>query len=195
MLLDAAQPASIAESDWLAASVPWLLAVLVIAAVIAAIGVWTLVARVRGLEQLAKRFDALEGIHGQLATLVSDRSDLDLRRIEHVLLELRDAARRLEDSLLRATQSTRSAALATSGGSAGASLSDRVIDRLLAHGYEQVQLVTTLDELGRIFEAEGQIGEVLVEARHNGVLCKGRVLVRNGAVTEVELKPAYSMFP
>ena len=192
--MDQALNIAAAEPDWLAASVPWLLAALVIAAAVAAIGVWTLVARIKELEQLARRFDALGTIESQLAKLVSDRSDLDLRRIEHVLLELRDAARRLEDSLLRATQAGRTST--TSGAEASAaSLSDRVIDRLLAQGYERVQLVTTLAELGRIFEAEGAVGEVLVEARHNGVLCKGRVLVRNGAVTEVELKPAYSMFP
>ena len=194
MQLEQVQVAFSAAPEWLDASVPWLLGALVLAATIGAIGVWTLVARVRELQQVARRFDALEAIQAQVSKLVSDRGDLDLRRVEHVLLELRDAARRLEDSLLRATQTSRSSALAISGANA-ASLSDRVIDRLLAHGYVHVQIVTTLAELERIFDADGQVGEVLVEARHNGVLCKGRVLVRNGAVTEVELKPAYSMFP
>jgi hypothetical protein len=35
----------------------------------------------------------------------------------------------------------------------------------------------------------------LVEARRGGVQCKGRVLVRDGVVVDVEVKPAYSMFP
>ena len=35
----------------------------------------------------------------------------------------------------------------------------------------------------------------VVEARREGVLQKGRVVVRAGALTEVEMKPAYSIFP
>jgi hypothetical protein len=73
-------------------------------------------------------------------------------------------------------------------------LSERIVQRLLAHGYERVHVVPTLAELEELFEAEGA-HEVLVEARHNGVLCKGRVLLRDGVVTDVELKPAYTMFP
>jgi hypothetical protein len=186
---------TVALPAWVAASIPWLLAALLIAAIFAAVGVWTLVARWKELAALAQRFDVLESVDTQLKRIVADRGDLDLRRIEHVLLELRDPSRRLEDTLLRATQAARPGASSNPALPDIATLSDRVINRLLAHGYEQVQLVTRLDELGAIFEAEGGVGEALVEARRNGVLCKGRVLVRNGVVTDVEMQPAYSVFP
>jgi hypothetical protein len=186
---------TVALPAWVAQSIPWLLAALLIACALGATGIWMLVGRMRDLTAMARRFDVLDSVDAQLRKLAADRGDLDLRRIEHVLLELRDASRRLEDSLLRATQSGRSGASGPSAAPDAASLSDRVINRLLAHGYEQVQLVTTLDQLGLIFEAEGGVGEALVEARRNGVLCKGRVLVRNGAVTEIEMKPAYTAFP
>ena len=57
-----------------------------------------------------------------------------------------------------------------------------------------MQLVSSLAELDQAFAAGG-VGEVLVEARRNGVACKGRVLVRGGVVTDVELKPVYTAFP
>jgi hypothetical protein len=190
-----ASESTVALPAWVAQSIPWLLAALLIACALGATGIWMLVTRMKDLTSMARRFDVLDSVDAQLRKLAADRGDLDLRRIEHVLLELRDASRRLEDSLLRATQSARSGGSGPSAVPDAATLSDRVINRLLAHGYEQVQLVTTLDELGLIFEAEGGVGEALVEARRNGVLCKGRVLVRNGAVTEIEMKPAYTAFP
>ena len=185
----------VAFPAWAAESIPWLLSALLIACTLAAVGIWMLVARWRDVGGLAQRFDVFDSLDAQLKKLVADRGDLDLRRIEHVLLELRDASRRLEDSLLRATQSGRGSASAPAAALDADTLSDRVINRLLAHGYEHVQLVTTLDEMSAIFDAGGGTGEALVEARRNGVLCKGRVLVRNGAVTEVEMKPAYAIFP
>ena len=195
MLNSLADQSTVALPAWVAQSIPWLLAALLIACALGATGIWLLVTRMKELTAMARRFDVLDSVDAQLRKLADDRGDLDLRRIEHVLLELRDASRRLEDSLLRATQSGRSGASGPSAAPDAASLSDHVINRLLAHGYEQVQLVTTLDQLGLIFEAEGGVGEALVEARRNGVLCKGRVLVRNGAVTEIEMKPAYTAFP
>ena len=36
---------------------------------------------------------------------------------------------------------------------------------------------------------------IAVEAVRDGVLCKGRVLLRAGALSDVEIKPAYTVFP
>ena len=38
-------------------------------------------------------------------------------------------------------------------------------------------------------------GEVLVEVERQGVLHKGRVRVRGGAVGDVDVNPTYSIFP
>jgi hypothetical protein len=182
---------------WLAASVPWLLALLVLATLGALVGVWVAAARLRALEDLGRRLDALEEIRHALARLVADRGDLDLRRVEHVLLELRDGQKRLEDALLARVQAPRSLAAYEHGHpGAPASLAERVTNRLLALGYERVRLVTPLAELEAVAALEeAGSGEVIVEARREGVLCKGRVLVRAGALTDVEIQPAYKVFP
>jgi len=182
---------------WLAAAAPWLLIVLALCALGALAGVWVAVARLRAIEALGRRLDALEEIRHALARLVADRGDLDLRRVEHVLLELRDGQKRLEDALLARLQAPRAmGGPEAAPASSPSSLSERVTNRLLALGYERVRLVTRLDELERLgaAAAEGS-GEIVVEARRDGVLCKGRVLLRGGALTDVEIQPAYKLFP
>jgi hypothetical protein len=183
------------SSDWLLSTIPWLLGLCAVAAGATAVGVWLLHTRLRELARLAERLSALEPIQTTLARVAREREDLDLRRIEHVLIEIRDGQRRLEDSLLRAAQVAHHGELARGlPASDGAGLSERIVQRLIAHGYEHVQVVPTLEELAKLFEGGGS-HEVLVEARRAGVQCKGRVLVRDGVVVEVEVKPAYSMFP
>ncbi len=183
------------SSDFLLATVPWLLGLCAVAAGATAAGVWLLHNRLRELARFAERLSALEQIQTTLARVAREREDLDLRRIEHVLIEIRDGQRRLEDSLLRASQVAYHGEAARGAPAAdGAGLSERIVQRLIAHGYEHVQVVPTLEELAKLFETGGS-HEVLVEARRAGVQCKGRVLVRDGVVVEVEVKPAYSMFP
>ncbi|MBM3986666.1 MAG: hypothetical protein FJ294_01760 [Planctomycetes bacterium] len=183
------------SSDWFLATMPWLLGLCAIAAGATAAGVWLLHQRLRELAHLGERLSALEQIQSTLARVAREREDLDLRRIEHVLIEIRDGQRRLEDSLLRASQAGfHGEAAGGAKASDVAGLSERIVQRLCAHGFEHVQVVPTLEELAKLLESAGA-HEVLVEARRAGVQCKGRVLVRDGVVLEVEVKPAYSMFP
>jgi len=184
------------QEGWASAALPWIALLALAVAAAGVFGVWTLVSRLERLEALSKRFDTLDEIRGDLKSFAKERSDLDLRRIEHVLIELRDGQRRLEDSILRATQ----AALKPAPGAVASATAapddpaERLIARVLAQGYERVVLVPPREELERLLASEGA-HEVLVEARRNGVLCKGRVLLRDGAVTDVELNPAYTLFP
>ncbi|MCC6406696.1 MAG: hypothetical protein IT453_06000 [Planctomycetes bacterium] len=163
------------------------------AAVAAAVGVWMLHRRVGDFERSAAGLAKLDELAASVKKLAGDRADLDLRRVEHVLIEIRDAQRRLEDALLRVSEQ----ALARGGSGAAlvpssGGLAERVITRLVAQGYDRVQIVTPHAELERIAAGDG---EVTVEARRAGVACKGRVIVRAGALTEVDLKPAYATFP
>ena len=47
----------------------------------------------------------------------------------------------------------------------------------------------------KLLELVARDGEILIEANKSGVLHKGRVLVRSGRIANVELHPAYSIFP
>jgi hypothetical protein len=188
---DATTDTAAALEAWIVASLPWLGAALLLAVSAGVVGVFLIVRRLNELERLTGRLDALEELKVSVARLAAARDDLDLRRLEHVLLEIRDGQRRVEDRLLRAVETARAAPIAGSGESSG--LADRVIDRMLALGYERVQLVTPVNALPDPNADEG--GQVQVEAHRNGVLCKGRVIVRGGALVDVEMKPAYTTFP
>jgi hypothetical protein len=181
------------DSSVSTALAPWLAALALAAVAAAAIGVWMIHHRLGELSRAIGQLARLEDIAVAVKKLAGDRSDLDLRRLEHVLIEIRDAQRRLEDALLRVSQSRASPAsseLATAG--APGSLAERATTRLLALGYERVQLVTPLAELDDLGARDG---EILVEARRGGVPCKGRVLVRDGRLADVEMKTAYGTFP
>ena len=74
----------------------------------------------------------------------------------------------------------------------GETVAERVTNRLLALGFEQIQIVTRSEKLA---ELQRNDGEVLVEAKREGVLHKGRVDLRAGRLADVEMNPAYSIFP
>jgi len=163
----------------------------------AAAGLWLVVARLRRIETRIKGIERLEGIQGALERMQEDRGGLDLRRIEHVLIDIRDGQRRVEDRTLavleRSAGGKRNAGAieAVSAGSAEA-LTDRIMTRLLALGYERVQLVTPAERIGEMIAGDG---EVTIEARREGAACKGRVVVRRGAIVDVQIQSAYTAFP
>jgi uncharacterized membrane protein YccC len=166
------------------------------AAVATAVGVWILIGHVRSLLALAGRLDALEELAGHTARLAADRDDIDLRRIEHVLIDLRDAQRRVEDAFLRNVEEGARARRDESAAIAGEhTLPERVTDRLHSLGYERVQLVSSPEELAAVVEAEPAEGTVLVEAYRQGVLHKGRVIVRDGRIVDQDLRSSHSIFP
>jgi hypothetical protein len=159
-------------------------------------GLWVALGRLRDLRGDLQRLERLESIEASLSRLAAERGDLDLRRLEHVLLEVREALRRMGDAWLASSQTARRPEAPERVPDAPAGLGERVVNRLLALGYERVRLITPPEELAALAaEARGGNGEITVEARRDGALCKGRVLLRSGALTEVEIRPSYSVFP
>jgi len=191
------EPLAAAAPGWLPQAVLWLLVALLLACGAGVCALWLMVARLRVLEERSRLLEALGELRSALTRLVDERDDLDLRRIEHVLIDLRDTQRRLEDALLRSVEGERSRAGDEGPPAAGLALgrgdlAERVVNRFLSLGYERVEIVTRPEKLS---ELAAQDGEVLVEARRQGVLHKGRVLVRGGRIASVDMHPAYSIFP
>jgi len=188
---------AVQEASWQAASLPWLLiATLLTLAVVAVCSVLVL----RKLDELYNRFDRLdqlEDIRAGVQQVADEHGNLDLRRVEHALLDIRDGQRRMEDRLIQTVEALRARAPepveATQEGSARM-IADRVFGRLISLGYEQINLVTPIEELEELAEAS-QTGEILVEARRNGAQCKGRVNIQDGVILDVELRSIYSAFP
>lgn len=190
---DGGTGAAVGAPDWLPEALFALVATLVVLALAGTALLWLVVVRLRVLEARAGALDRLQDVQASLARLVQERDDLDLRRIEHLLVDLRETQERLEDALLRAVESASARAESRAVvPHAPENLGERVVNRLLALGYERVQVVTRPEKLTEL--AAGG-GEVLVEARRQGVLHKGRVVIRGGRISDVELNPAYSIFP
>jgi hypothetical protein len=161
-------------------------------------GLALLLVRLRRLEGRFAHLDRLEEIQAALKRFGEEREALDVRRLEHVLIDIRDGQKRVEDRMLAVLESSRGGTRSpgaiepVSAGSAAA-LADRIVTRLLALGYERVQLVTPLASLADL--VAGGDGEVTVEARRDGAACKGKIIVRRGAIADVQLQSAYSAFP
>ncbi len=173
-----------------------LLSALLVCAAAGAIAAWQLLARWKQAEKHLERLEDLSALRQQVERLAAQQPELDLRRLEHVLLDLRDLTRRTEERMLALLESSRArggdASLPVPAAQGAAELCERVLARLVALGYERVQLVTPLAELAPLLGGEGSI---TLEARRDGVACKGRVKIKAGAIQDVEMQSAYSAFP
>jgi len=188
-------PVAVSVPAWSGTVLPWLgvLAVLLLAAGVAVLGV--LLARLRSVEANLAPLGVLADLKRSIDNIAEGRDDLDLRRLEHVLIDIRDTQKRVEDGIVAVLEARSQAALVSgerAAGSGPVELADRVVTRLLALGYERVLLVTPHDELAKFTDGDG---EIVVEARRDGAICKGRVLVRDGRITEIQVQPTYSAFP
>ena|SRR5689334_8304454 len=170
-------------------------AALFAACAVAALGVWQILARLKSAEKHLERLQDLAVLRERVERLSAAQPELDLRRLEHVLLDLRDATKRTEERLLSLVegQLARSGSgLAVAGAAGSALLSERIVTRMLSLGYERVQLVTPPAELEPLLGGEGTVA---LEARRDGVACKGRVKIKAGAIQDVQMQAAYSAFP
>jgi hypothetical protein len=161
---------------------------------------WLGVVRLRRAEARLAQLDRLKDIQASLQLLQEQRGALDLRRLEHVLLDIRDGQKRVEDRTLAVLESARGGtrvpgALEPAAAGSATALADRIVTRLLALGYERVQLVTPIARIAELAEGGGRDGEISIEARRDGAACKGRILVKKGAIADVQLQSAYSAFP
>lgn len=165
--------------------------------------------RVAKLEsRLSSRMEPLERIEASAQRLAESHGDLELRRLEHALIDIRDGLRRQEDrlgSLLDALEEARqnppSPALGGDGGagdpaqalrSRAGGLRDRIVSRLLALGFERIEVLTAVEELETILQSGG---EVLLSARRGGAQHKGRAVVRDGSLVDVHMRASYEAFP
>lgn len=160
-----------------------------------------LIGRARTLEDRLERLDSLDEIPQGLRALIESTKELDLRRLEHLLLDLRNEHKRLREQLMQVVESPRAGAVeaasnATSGterpAPVSAPLSERVVNRLLALGFERIHLITTTQELEELSAGDG---DVLIEARRDGAICKGRVKINGGTISEVDVRSSHDMFP
>lgn len=178
---------------WWAEAVLWLGLALLAATGAAALAAWAIVRRMERLRAALGTLETLPELQRTLTRWLAERDDLDLRRIEHLLIDLRDGSKRMEELYLRGEE--RRARAQTSEALVPFSppaLGERIVNRLVTLGYEHIELITPNAELESIAQ---QGGDVLIEARREGVQCKGRVRVRGGRIETVQLQPAFPIFP
>jgi hypothetical protein len=192
MPLQEVDPGSLAAlPSWWGEAALWLGFALFLAAGGAALGAWSIVRRLERVRSELRALETLPELQRTLTRWLAERDDLDLRRIEHLLIDLRDGSKRVEELLLRSEERRAQAGDALVPELPPA-LGERVVNRLVALGYEKIELVTPHAELEAL---ASQGGDVVVEARRAGVLCKGRVRVRAGRIDSVQLQPAFPIFP
>ncbi|MCP3916557.1 MAG: hypothetical protein GY711_13455 [bacterium] len=134
----------------------------------------------------------LARIEKQIAALAERGEGLDLRRLEHVLLDIRDGQKRVEERLVAALETRIDGRGAPDITASGGGIAERIVTRLVALGYEKIELVTPGVELEQL-AAKG--GEVTVEAQKAGAQHKGHVSLRGGAIADVRLRSIYEAFP
>ena len=118
------------------------------------------------------------------------------------MIDQREALTRLEDALLTtveqsiAQRASEARSISPSREQApkerADELSERIVNRLLAMGYERVHLAVQKGELESLDLSQG---EIPIEAQKLGVLYKGRIVLTEGRITDVDLEPPYAMFP
>lgn len=126
----------------------------------------------------------------------SDPTGSDLARIAGLLEDLRDMQRRLDDRLVAvaerasAPQAYAAAGVTPEAGAAPTAslLVERALNRLLALGFEQIEVITPREEVAAA-------GGLVVEARRGGAVHKGTVRFVDGVIADVEMRPAHDLFP
>lgn len=148
------------------------------------------------LAEQADQLDALQGLEAMAESLevMAERSDeLGRRRLEHVLIDIRDGQKRFEERWLVQMEKHGAVSGAMPGiDSSATSLSERITNRLLAMGFERIEVLSPLEEVEAIGDGDG---EVRVEARRGGMAHKGQVLLREGSIADVRLRDGYDAFP
>jgi hypothetical protein len=188
----------------LAQTSPLLTTAAVVAALAAVCAAWLVWRALKLLQRAAAQQSEQHAVLTELSArakrLEEARGDLDQRRTEHVLIDIRDRFAGLEDALLAAVarpvvveRGSEAPAAPTQPAAEPADLVvERVQNRLAALGYERVLLVgeRELFELAAVGRTE-----IPVEARRGGVVHKGRCIVEKGRVLDVRLDPPYALFP
>lgn len=185
-----AMPVEVQET--LASSIGWiaLISALLLAGIAALLH--QILGRLRALEERLVALDRLAEIRVELARIGKSGGGSDLSHLEGVLVDLRDSQRRLAERLVQLAETATREQSSASHAPAVTTGPERVVNRLLAMGYDGIQIITASDKVKAAFEHGG---EILVEARREGVTCKGRVRVEGGHIRDAELRSAHSMFP
>ena len=124
-----------------------------------------------------------------------DKLEQQLERLHEDLVDLREATSDVRQAVYEIPQpavvhATAEPVVVAPSESVGARVLALVETRLLQLGYGNIQILSDLAEV----RAEREV-EVQVECERGGMLSKGRVLVRNGAVRDVILQNVATMFP
>ena len=164
--------------------------------------IWMLWRMISALAEQAEQLDALQGldeIAESLDEMAKGSDELGRRRLEHVLIDIRDGQKRFEERWLAQMEKHGGAGGAGGAGgvmpgidSSATSLSERITNRLLAMGFERIEVLSPIEEVDSMADGDG---EVRVEARRGGVAHKGHVLLREGSIADVRLRDGYDAFP
>ncbi len=149
-------------------------------------------------ELYLKEMGGIRTLNQRLESLASALERVDLSRVEEMLGQLHDdlravqrATHAVEEAVAQAgAPAPRVEAAVEAGPASPAQRAVAVTEaRLLQLGYGGLRILTDLEGAG-----DGDL-ELQVECERNGMPCKGRVVVRNGAVRDVQIQTVHQAFP
>lgn len=183
----------LADPESFASLLAWIAGASLVALIVV---IWQLWRMNAVLAEQAERMEALQGLEEiaeSLEVLAKGSDELGRRRLEHVLIDIRDGHKRFEERWLAQMEKIGGASGAMPGIDPQAtSLSERITNRLLAMGFERIEVLSPVEEVEAIGDGDG---EVRVEARRGGMAHKGQVLLREGSIADVRLRDGYDAFP
>lgn len=144
---------------------------------------------IAGLKQLNER---LKGVADAMAQIRVDPLEEGLAQLHEDAGEILDGVRSLERRAAHPVD--RVVEVVTEQGPSKATIAERICsaieERLFGIGYNKITILTDLTGV----QIEDEIS-VQVECEKNMMPCKGTVVARNGAITEVDVHSVVKMFP
>ena len=147
----------------------------------------------REITMLKTLNERLKGVAENLERVRLDRTEERLVQLHEDLLGVQEATARVERALRReapAAPPMPVLSLPTFESNASDRIRAAVEARLLALGYGRLRLLTDLS--GATLD---EAVEIVVECERDHMPCKGKVVTRNGMVTDVHVQTSAQMFP
>ncbi len=140
--------------------------------------------RLARYEAYLRDLEGIQALNERLKDLVEGLKSLGTKRLEGQLAEIQELLAEIRDRLAR------SPGREAEDAGPGTNLLEICERKLYAMGYDEVRVLTDLNDVNPLEPVR-----IVVEAKKNGVPCKGHLVLHGTAVTELDLQRGYASFP
>jgi len=143
-------------------------------------------------EAYLRDLQGIQTLNERLRDLVDGLEGLKTRRVEEQLRGVQDLLEQIRNGIQRSLDrpAVVQELVAAPSGQPELTIHDLVEAKLFNLGYREVVIVNDLD-----VAEPGEPIRVVVEARKDGAIHKGHLVLKGRSVTEVDLQPVFNSFP